>query len=154
MEIYQLKNSTPVFWKRFSFFRKFVSKLKYWNRAKFPVIVALKHVHLTNEGLFWKSLVPFALYVTLKMKPVWKKRTFFQATTSSKLKIWILSSSYVNLKRAPRFNFMHYSCIFIILLNSDLHKSVYTTCLKTSFSSFCVFCLSYFEFDVILISVL
>ena len=34
----ELKSDTPVFWKRFTFFRKFTSKLKYWKRSKFPVI--------------------------------------------------------------------------------------------------------------------
>ena len=35
--VYSAKNSTAVFWKTFSFSRKFV--LKYWKRSKFPVIV-------------------------------------------------------------------------------------------------------------------
>ena len=33
------KQSIPVFWKRFLFFRKFVSKLKYWKRSKFLLTV-------------------------------------------------------------------------------------------------------------------
>ena len=49
----------------FSFSKKYVSKLKYRKRSKLP------HVDLSNEGLFWKSLVPFcsrtyALSVALK----------------------------------------------------------------------------------------
>ena len=46
---FQLRSGTPVFWKNFPFFRKFVSKFKYWNWSKFPVI----------EELFWESLAPF-----------------------------------------------------------------------------------------------
>ena len=37
--VFNLKNGTPVFWKRFSFFRTFVSKLKHWKRSKFSLIV-------------------------------------------------------------------------------------------------------------------
>ena len=33
---FQLKNGTSIFWKKLSFLRKFVSKLKYWKRSKFP----------------------------------------------------------------------------------------------------------------------
>ena len=47
------------FWERFSFFRKSVSKLKYWNLSKFPLIVTWHHANLSKGGLFWKSLVPF-----------------------------------------------------------------------------------------------
>ena len=56
---FQLKNGTPVFWKKFSFSRKFVSKVKYWKRLKLSLIVKEKHTDLSNEGLFWKSVVPF-----------------------------------------------------------------------------------------------
>ena len=33
------KRYSSFFWKGFTFFRRFVSKLKYWKRSKFPVIV-------------------------------------------------------------------------------------------------------------------
>ena len=56
---FQLKNGTPVFSKKFPFFRKFLSKLKYWKRLKLSLIVTWKHADLSNGGLFWKSLVPF-----------------------------------------------------------------------------------------------
>ena len=36
---FHLKKDTPVFWKGSAIFRKFVSKLSYWKRSKFPVIV-------------------------------------------------------------------------------------------------------------------
>ena len=52
------KNSIPVFRKRYSFSLKSVSKLKYWNRSKFPDF-HMKHADLANGALFWKSLVPF-----------------------------------------------------------------------------------------------
>ena len=68
---FQLKNGTPVFWKRFSFSTKSVSKLKYWKHSKFSVINTYKHADLLNGGLFWKSLVAFfrrtyALLLALK----------------------------------------------------------------------------------------
>ena len=47
------------FLKKVLFFGKFVSKLKYWKRSKFPVIVTQKHTDVSNGGIFWKSLVPF-----------------------------------------------------------------------------------------------
>ena len=37
---FQLKNGTPVFWKMFSFSRKFLSKLNYWKHSKFPLVVS------------------------------------------------------------------------------------------------------------------
>ena len=36
---FRLNNGTLVLWKRSSFSREFVSKLKYWNRLKFQLIV-------------------------------------------------------------------------------------------------------------------
>ena len=71
------KKSTPVFWKRFSFFRKFISKLKYWKRLNFPVIVTQKDVDLPNGGLFLKSLESlfrrtYDFSVGFKMKPIRK----------------------------------------------------------------------------------
>ena len=60
---FQMKNRTPVFWKMFSFSRKFVSKLKYWKCSKFPLIATLKHADLSNEGLFWKPLVLFFRWI-------------------------------------------------------------------------------------------
>ena len=69
-----------VFWKRFLFFRKFVSKLNYWKRSIFPVIVTSKLVNLSNGGLFWKLQVLFfgraynALSVEFKMKPLKSRR--------------------------------------------------------------------------------
>ena len=70
---FQLKNPTPVSWKSFSFSRKSVSELKYWNCSKFSVTVTLKHADLSNEGLFWKSPVLFfriiyGLSASFKMK--------------------------------------------------------------------------------------
>ena len=72
---FQLKNVSPVFWKKFLFFRKFVLKSKYWKRSKFPVIVTQKHADASSRGLFWKSLVPFfrticVLSAGFKMKPL------------------------------------------------------------------------------------
>ena len=52
---FQQKDGTPGFFgKRFTFFRKFVLKSKYWKPSEFPVIVTKKHVDLSNGGLFWK----------------------------------------------------------------------------------------------------
>ena len=58
-QYFQLKNHTLVFWKRFLFCRKFVSKLKYWKRSNFPVIVTWKLGDFLNGGQFWKSRVLF-----------------------------------------------------------------------------------------------
>ena len=74
---FQLKNGTPVFWKRFSFSRKFVSNLKYWKRLKLSMTATLKHADLSNGGLFRKSLVPifrrtYALFVGFKMRTLRK----------------------------------------------------------------------------------
>ena len=79
--VFQIKNSTPVFWKRFSFSRKSVSKLKCWNRSKFSLIIIKKHADLSDWGLFWKSLVSFfrttyVLSVGFKMKPL--RKSVFQ----------------------------------------------------------------------------
>ena len=77
---FQLINSIPVLfisW-NFSFCRKFVSKLKYWKRSKFSLIVTEKHAHLSKGVLFWKFLVPFfrktyALFVSFKKKTLIKR---------------------------------------------------------------------------------
>ena len=59
---FQLKNGTPIFWKRFSFSRKSISKVKYWKRLKFPLIVkgnpCLKSVkHILQ---WWKlAVIPY-----------------------------------------------------------------------------------------------
>ena len=71
------KNGTPVFWKRFSFCRKSVSKLKYWKHLTFSLTFTQKYTDLSNGGRFWKSLTPFfrrtgALSVDFKIKPLRK----------------------------------------------------------------------------------
>ena len=53
------RNGTPVFQKRFLFFRKFVSKLKYWNVQNFQWLSHKNNTDLVNGGLSLKSLVPF-----------------------------------------------------------------------------------------------
>ena len=53
------KKRQPVFWKRYLFFRKFVSKLKNWKRSEFPVIFTQKYANLSNGELLWKSLLSF-----------------------------------------------------------------------------------------------
>ena len=42
------KKGTSIFWKRFLFFRKFVLKLKYQKRSKFPVADTQKYADLSN----------------------------------------------------------------------------------------------------------
>ena len=80
---------TPVFWKKFPFSRKSVSKLNYWKRLNFSLIVTKKHGNLSNGGLFWKSLVPFfrktyALSLGFKMKPLRKDHPKFCPKTCLK----------------------------------------------------------------------
>ena len=58
------------------------------------------------------------------------------------------------LKGVTKSYFMHYSCVSIILFNTDLYMSTFSTYfLKNLFffslSVFRVFCLFCFEFDVI-----
>ena len=69
------KKQYSIFWGRFSFSRKSVSKKNYWNCSKFPLIATLKHADFSNGGLFWKSLVPFfrrtsGLFVGFKLEPL------------------------------------------------------------------------------------
>ena len=49
---------------------------------------------------------------------------------------------------------MHYSCVVIILFNTDLYKSAFPTYsfknLVFDLSVFCIFCLLCFEFGVII----
>ena len=71
--VFNFSGGTPVFWKKFLFSRKFVSKLKYWKRLKLSLIATHKHAYLSNGGLFWKSLASFsrrtyALSIGFKMK--------------------------------------------------------------------------------------
>ena len=100
---FQLKNGTPVIWKRFSFSRKIVSKLKYWKRLKFSLIFTWKHADLWNGGLFWKSLVSFfrrtyTLSVGFKIKT--PKKTFSNVKTKT-------NSSFA-VKEAT----IHFYCLF------------------------------------------
>ena len=57
------------------------------------------------------------------------------------------------LKEATKFYFMHYLCVVIILFNTDLYKPAFPTYpfenLVFRLSVFSIFCLFYFELDVI-----
>ena len=72
------KNVSPVFWKGFAFFRRFILKLKYWNRSTFSSDCHIKTCYLSNGGLFQKSLVPGfrricdVLFLGYKMKTLKK----------------------------------------------------------------------------------
>ena len=71
------KKRNSSFFKKVCYFRKFVSKFKYWKRSKFPAIAHKKHAYLLNGGLFYKPLRPFygrayAFSVGFKLKPLWK----------------------------------------------------------------------------------
>ena len=46
------KKQQSSFLKRFPVYKKFVSKLKYWKRSKFPVIITYKHADLSIGALF------------------------------------------------------------------------------------------------------
>ena len=56
-------------------------------------------------------------------------------------------------KGATNLNFMRYLCVVIILFNTDLYESAFPSYsfknLALRFSVFCIFCLFYFELDVI-----
>ena len=74
---FQLISDTPLFWKRFSFFRKLDSKLNYWKCSTFPVIVTEKRADLSNGGRSWKLLAPlfgksYALSFGFKIKSLRK----------------------------------------------------------------------------------
>ena len=73
-----LKDSTPVSWKGFSFFRKFISKFKYWKlkfENKIKVFKISRDCHIKiGQSLKRKYLVPifkriYAVTVGFKMKP-------------------------------------------------------------------------------------
>ena len=71
------KKRNSSFLKKVCYFRKFVSKFKYWKRSKFPAIAHKKYAYLLNGGLFYKPLRPFysrayAFSVGFKLKPLWK----------------------------------------------------------------------------------
>ena len=71
--ILSTKNSSLVLWKRFSFYKNFASKLKYWKCLKFQVIPTEEHADLSYGRLFWKSPVLFlkrayTISVSFKMK--------------------------------------------------------------------------------------
>ena len=71
---FQLKNDPPVFWKRFSFWKKICFQGKVLKLAEFPLIVSKKHADFSNGGLFWIFLVTcfkrtYALSIGFKVKP-------------------------------------------------------------------------------------
>ena len=82
ISVVSTKRRYSSFLKRFSFSRKFVSKLMYWKCLKLSPFVTWKHADLSNGKLFWKSLVSFfsflkipstsALFVGFKMKTLRK----------------------------------------------------------------------------------
>ena len=57
ISVLSTKRRYSNFLKNVFILRKFVSKLKYWKRSKFPVVE--KNADLSDGGLFWKSLAPF-----------------------------------------------------------------------------------------------
>ena len=76
----------------YSFFRKFVSKLKYWKCLKLSLIFTQKYAVLSNGGVFWKSLLQFfrriyALSVGFKMKTV--RKSVFECSDKNQLKFWV-----------------------------------------------------------------
>ena len=44
---FQQKKGYSAFWKRFSFSRKFISKLNYWKRSKFLLLVTQKNMSIS-----------------------------------------------------------------------------------------------------------
>ena len=62
----------------------------------------------------------------------------------------------LKLKEATEFYFMHYFCAIITLFIMDLYKSAFPTYSfkKRSFFVFCIFCLVWFELEVIFIDFL
>ena len=55
------------------------------------------------------------------------------------------------LKGATKSNFTHYSCVVIVLFNTSLYRSAFSTVSfgKLFFKSFCVFCVFCFESTVL-----
>ena len=98
-QCFQAKNNTLIFWKMFSFSGKSASKLKYWIRSKFQLIVTKKHADLSSGGLLWKPLVPlcrrtYALSVGFKMKPL-RKSVFQWRQKPTQILRWNLSNWWI-----------------------------------------------------------
>ena len=90
--------------KKLLFSRKSVSKLNYWKRLKFSLIVTKKHANLSNRGLFWKSLVPFfrrtyALSLGFKMKPLRKDQPKFCRKTCLKEQPFIFTIWWITFSK-------------------------------------------------------
>ena len=84
-QYFQLRSYTPVFWKRLSFSRKSVSKLKYWKCWKFALIVTKKTCRSLKQRVILKIpstifLEPMLFLLALKWNR-WEK-----ASSSAKTK--------------------------------------------------------------------
>ena len=106
-------NISAFNWKTLlQFFEKGCFKVKVLKTFKFPLIVTWKHANLSNQGLFWKSLVLFfrrfyALTVVFKIQPL-RKSVFQRSSNSVFFQCFSNSSFAVKLAEKSNHSFLLY----------------------------------------------